>query len=342
MSHTPTVIGSWLRLIILTLDSHGINGEEFVKGFGVDTRLTSDPNYRVALPKLSELWVAAVRESGAEAFPLQAGANVHPTTFHALGIALWSSSSLKQLFQLLSRYLPLFSTASVCELIESEENYQVHIHHKREANGQPYAVDMGAEAALAAIVTICRSHYGNEFSLLQLELSRAAPKEKDMHKKFFLCPVSYDSPHIILYLGKSQIEAPIPHGNPALVMELEKYINKYLDRMGHNDLVGQIRSNLLTLLPQGNFDKEQIAESLHMSPRTLHRKLQREDTSYQALLAEVRKELGMQYIAQSNLSILEISHLLGFSDSNSFSRVFKQWKGSSPQDYRKLELGIQQ
>ncbi len=104
-------------------------------------------------------------------------------------------------------------------------------------------------------------------------------------------------------------------------------------------MVGQIRSQLLTLLPEGRVDKSVVADALHMSPRTLHRKLQNRGTSYQAVLDAVRHELALQYIAQSSLSVVETSFLLGFSNPNSFARAFKKWTGKSPQAYRRGETG---
>ena len=71
-----------------------------------------------------------------------------------------------------------------------------------------------------------------------------------------------------------------------------------------------------------------------MSVRTLHSKLEEQDTSYQQLLDEVRQELSVQYLRRGQLSITEISFLMGFNDSSNFSRVFKRWRGLSPKAYR--------
>jgi AraC-like DNA-binding protein len=72
-----------------------------------------------------------------------------------------------------------------------------------------------------------------------------------------------------------------------------------------------------------------------MTPRNLHRKLQKEGTSFKGLLTEVRKELAKQYIQDRSKTLTEISYLLGFSEASSFSRAYKGWTGHAPSEARR-------
>jgi AraC-like DNA-binding protein len=78
-----------------------------------------------------------------------------------------------------------------------------------------------------------------------------------------------------------------------------------------------------------------IASDLHMSTRNLNRKLVAENTSFKALLLEIRSELASQYINDASLTLTEISYMLGFSEISSFSRAFKRWTGQSPSEVRR-------
>ena len=79
---------------------------------------------------------------------------------------------------------------------------------------------------------------------------------------------------------------------------------------------------------------QRIADHLNMSVRTLHRHLQKENTSYQQLKDEFRKEAVLTYMNRKELSINAISLLMGFQDSSAFHRSFKKWTGMSPGQYR--------
>jgi AraC-like DNA-binding protein len=77
-----------------------------------------------------------------------------------------------------------------------------------------------------------------------------------------------------------------------------------------------------------------------MSPSRLQQKLAEQDTNFQDLLSNIRQSLALDYMGQSRLSITEISFLLGFSDTSSFTRAFRRWTGKSPRDYRR-DLGLE-
>jgi AraC-like DNA-binding protein len=77
-----------------------------------------------------------------------------------------------------------------------------------------------------------------------------------------------------------------------------------------------------------------VAAELHMSPRSLQRKLSAENTTFRKLVEAVRQELAESYLADGNTPLMEISYLLGFSAQSAFSRAFKRWTGSTPQEFR--------
>ena len=82
------------------------------------------------------------------------------------------------------------------------------------------------------------------------------------------------------------------------------------------------------------------ARLFHMTPRTLHRKLQDEGTSYRALLDDVRCALAMEHLKSDRLSVQEIGFTLGYTDMANFRRAFKRWQGLAPTDFRQSQLTL--
>jgi len=68
---------------------------------------------------------------------------------------------------------------------------------------------------------------------------------------------------------------------------------------------------------------------------TLRRKLKEEGTSFQALLDNMRKELALGYMRDTQMNFGEIAYVLGFSTPGAFQRAFKRWTGETPGDYRR-------
>ncbi|MDF5982204.1 helix-turn-helix transcriptional regulator [Pseudomonas aeruginosa] len=77
-----------------------------------------------------------------------------------------------------------------------------------------------------------------------------------------------------------------------------------------------------------------MAQALHLSQRTLQRRLQEEGTSYQQLLDDTRRDMAEQYLQQPGLTLLEVAYLLGFADPSNFFRAFRRWFGCTPNEYR--------
>ena len=83
-----------------------------------------------------------------------------------------------------------------------------------------------------------------------------------------------------------------------------------------------------------------VASMLYMSESSLRRRLQQEETSYQAIKDEVRCELAIDKIVNENAKVADLAELLGFTEASSFVRSFKSWTGHTPRSYREKMLSL--
>jgi len=114
----------------------------------------------------------------------------------------------------------------------------------------------------------------------------------------------------------------------------DRFAGEYLARFSESRVTHKARQVLCRLLPQGEPKREVVAQTLHLSQRTLQRRLQEEGTSFQTLLDDTRRELAEQYLAQPSMTLLEIAYLLGFADPSNFFRAFRRWFDATPGEYR--------
>ena len=85
-------------------------------------------------------------------------------------------------------------------------------------------------------------------------------------------------------------------------------------------------------------ETEGLAANLCISASTLRRRLADEGQTYQGLKDSVRKELAIVWLAEADISFVEIAVRLGFADVSSFYKAFRKWSGSNPGHYRSLIL----
>ena len=92
------------------------------------------------------------------------------------------------------------------------------------------------------------------------------------------------------------------------------------------------------MLHLGEPRREDVAARLHLTDRTLQRRLQAESVSFQQLLDDTRSELASQYLADPRRSLAEVADQLGFSDQSNLFRACKRWFGMPPGQYRQQLL----
>src|SRR3546814_16349360 len=101
------------------------------------------------------------------------------------------------------------------------------------------------------------------------------------------------------------MEAPLPTANEAMAQLHDRFAGEYLARFSESRVTHQTRQVLCRLLPRGEPKRDVVAQTLHLSQRTLQRRLQEEGTSFQNLLDDTRRELAETYMAQPAFILLE-------------------------------------
>ena len=130
----------------------------------------------------------------------------------------------------------------------------------------------------------------------------------------------------------------LPIANRQLAATLDAILTRQLADLDRSNVAARCKAVLLEPLASGESPEGDIAKELHMSRRTLQRKLADADLTYQQLVDDTRHDLALRYLEDPGKSITEITFLLGFSGQSAFTRAFRRWTGKSPTDYRAMGL----
>lgn len=116
---------------------------------------------------------------------------------------------------------------------------------------------------------------------------------------------------------------------------LEPELTKRIKELEIDDsFAAMVRSSLFELIPRGKGNIEMVAKELALSVRTLQRKLLSEKTTFIKQLNHTRELLAKSYLRDKSISNDDIAFLIGYSDTNSFIRAFKNWTGMTIKEYR--------
>jgi AraC-like DNA-binding protein len=136
-----------------------------------------------------------------------------------------------------------------------------------------------------------------------------------------------------LVFHKADLERPFLTHNADLLAMVGPQLEAELSQALAQKAIGeQVKGILKRLLAGKRPGMEDVARELHLSSRTLQRRLAEEGATFQRLVQEARRELARHYLLHSSLELNETAYLLGYEDANSFFRAFRHWEGSSPGD----------
>jgi len=100
-------------------------------------------------------------------------------------------------------------------------------------------------------------------------------------------------------------------------------------------LVGEVRQILMkNLMRPKRF--QDVAQNLNMSARTLRRKLSEENSSFRQVVDQLRRDMAIRYLRETDLTVEDIAESLGFSDAANFRQAFRRWTKAAPYEFKHL------
>jgi AraC-like DNA-binding protein len=176
---------------------------------------------------------------------------------------------------------------------------------------------------------------GQKIPLLQVDFACPRPPHAIDHRYFFSGPVRFDCSATLMRFGTSYLDMPIRQNKRNLGKFLARSPGEWIFESLNDQLVShRVRQHLATTLPDLP-TIEQAARVLNCSVRTLSRQLAAEETSFQSLKDELRRDIAIQRLTETQDAIAIVAGDIGFDDPSAFHRAFRHWTGSTPGTYRR-------
>jgi len=157
-------------------------------------------------------------------------------------------------------------------------------------------------------------------------------------EKHFGCPVTFGASRNTIVFRESDRQRPFVTRNAELlellIPQFEQQLKESKREDSFSELVrGVVQQRLIGHRPIVG----DVANDLHMSVRTLQRRLHEAGSSYQAVLDQARLQMARYYLGSSSLELNEAAYLLGYEDKNAFIRAFRNWEGVPPGIWRETQ-----
>lgn len=318
------------NLLARRLTDHKLDLSAVLQRAGLPAGFFQQEKICVTTAELFALWRAIGEASGDPAIGLKLGAEPRLERYDATAIAAVCSRSFRDALQRLARYKQLTCPEEIRLRTEREEAFVEFFFLEAEEVQPEVLVDL----CLSWILSVGQRGTDGQIKPLRLELTRPA-RHRELLEAHFECRVRFNAGRDALVLRSSDLDRPFTTYNEELLKVLGAQLETELQAQKACSDVGElVRHTLKRSLAGKRPTLETVAQQLHLSVRTLQRRLTDAGITFQQLVEDTRRELARHYLRQSAMELNEAAYLLGYEDANSFFRAFHGWEGTSPGEWR--------
>ncbi len=327
-------IGS-VHLLVDLAAEHGVPAHASLRGSRIAAERLEDPFAEIEASQELTVVRNLVRHLGdVPGIGLEAGRRYRLTAYGIWGYALLSSRTLRSAIEFGIRYLDLTFAFSRFRAENAPNGLRVVLDDR---DIPEECAQFLVERDAAAAVAIQRDLFLRPVPLQRVSFRFPPPAHADRFPEYFPGPVYFDEPAHGVVVATEWLDQPLPQADERTARLCEEQCRALLDRRRARSRVSeQVRQRLLR--PQAITQMETIAAEIGMAPRTLHRHLAAEGTSFRRLVDEVREALAEEMLAH-RMTIDEVAERLGYAEASSFVHAFKRWKGVAPGAYRQGRSG---
>jgi AraC-like DNA-binding protein len=312
------------------LEELGVPVDAVLRHAGLKADLFSETRVLVTTQQLFALWRAVGAVSRDPAIGLKLGVETKTERFHPSAIAALSSENFIAAVAHMARYKQLTCPEEMLSDVEGNE-WKIRFRWTLAVDREPQVL---VEYCFAWMQTIGRHGSGEKIVPLRIELVEPRAHVKLLERHFGCEVVMGAAENAMVFRAKDAL-LPFQTRNAELLEMLAPRFDEELKRVKEQDSLSERVYRAIHQRLTGNRPAmEDVARDLHMSARTLQRRLQEEGLTYQRVLDEARHQMARYYLGNSVLELNEAAYLLGYEDASSFVRAFRTWEGVPPGEWR--------
>jgi|HubBroStandDraft_2_1064218.scaffolds.fasta_scaffold78027_1 AraC-like DNA-binding protein len=328
----PSAPSSLAPALLRHLRARGVDPAPLSARFGLSALDVEEDEVLVSPSALTELLEAVADALGEPFLGLRLPTELSLRTYGFAELAARSSATAGEALERVARYAALVHPDLEATLeVDPVEARWVETTPRRPRDASRHVQEYG----LAYALTLLRLG-GCEPSIRRVWFAHARPPDIAPLESFFRTEdLSFGREDSGIAFEAALVATPMKSWDPRLLATVDALAEESLRGQARGrSFAGIVGARLPALLPD-RATLEGAAEALHMSARTMQRRLDEEGTRFSLVLDGVREELARTWLAEDSIPLGEVSQRLGFSELATFSRAFKRWTGKPPGLWRR-------
>ncbi|HEX4152939.1 MAG TPA: AraC family transcriptional regulator [Steroidobacteraceae bacterium] len=309
-----------------------LDADQLLIQVGLSPTLLGNPHARVSAEHYGKLWRLIALTLDDEFFG-QDSRRMKAGSFAMLCHSVLGCRTLGAALERSLRFYGLILD-DISGSLQSDDG-EARVVLRERVSGQSHRV-FGQEVLLLLLHGLACWLVGRRIPILRAQFCYPEPPHSGEYRVMFSNDLSFDAPFTGIDFDASYLHLPVVQ-NDRTVKEFlrtapENIVTKYKNGSSAS---ARIRRRLRQRLPGEVPDFDSVAAELNMTPATLRRRLHEEGASYQEIKDQLRRDLAISYLSDSDRSVVDIALELGFSERSAFHRAFQKWTGASPGEFRR-------
>ncbi|MGH8493849.1 MAG: AraC family transcriptional regulator [Moraxellaceae bacterium] len=299
---------------------------------GLDPALLQKPELRISTQQYSDISIALMRLINDEFFLIGGRRRTPFGSFALMCQSIIHLPTLRGSLRRGLRFYELFAGDIHFRLRHQDDRVEVSVRWDEPSMD---ALHTSTESMLTIIHRLSSWLIDQRIPLIEATFAYAPPAHVEDYHRLFHCPLRFNQPRNSLVFSSAYLNYPLMQNEASLKAFLRESPNSlFVPPTNAQLLTAQIRAMLGQDFTREFPEFEEVADDLGLTPQTLRRRLKEENSSYQGIKDQVRRDAAIYYLSRPQLGIAEIAHLMGFSEPSTFHRAFKKWTGLTPGEYR--------
>lgn len=322
----------YIRHIAEQLREMGADVERWLAMSQLSEAKLSSPAFKLDSFRFEALVCNAIAMTGEPALGLLVGQRLTIASHGLLGLAVVSCSTVLEGAEILARFMPV-RTSLVSFVVEgTPQGARVCFEGSGPAGDTRRAV---LEAVVLSVKNVLDTISVGRCQVSGVAFAFDEPGYAALARELFGCEIEYGASWSGFSLPLKALEVPLKTADPEALREAALVCQRELDALTADESVSARARRVILAKRDGMPSLEVTARMLHMTTRTLHRRLVDEGTSFREIIEEVRHTLAVEHLKSGRSSLQEIAYMLGYSDLANFRRAFKRWEAVPPSSFRR-------
>ncbi|HJR90142.1 MAG TPA: AraC family transcriptional regulator [Aeromicrobium sp.] len=305
-------------------------GPELFDAAGIAPDAIADPDGRLTAMQAGSLLLRGMELTGEPGFGYEIGLRSSLTSHGVMAFGLLTSATLRDAIELGVEYGHVRLPMLQLQLVEDGVQAGVDVQQTFPVGAVRQCL---FDLFLVGLARMTPALTGRAMDTVELWFEGPEPEHFARYRDR-LPPARFGTGVNQIRFAAEFLDLPFDTANEVASQVAQQQLAGELTRIGLSgeDLLGRVRAQLAA---GGSFALIDVARAMHVSPRTLKRRLSEHGVTFHALVSDLRRAEAMRLLRHSVLTVEQIGAQLGYSDAGNFCRAFKRWTGTTPGAFRR-------